>query len=135
MSRRAFFCACASVVFSLLRVTAGMHLRHAYVFVSSFRIGAVVGKHEIKWLVYLCLLSFLRFFSQCNLARSAIKSKNGCVVCRRKSQLTSVSDSTIRNVHNEAVLTYLHVCHKRGRTLGLTSRLLVDRHSFLRPRY
>lgn len=40
-----------------------------------------------------------------------------------------------RNVHNEAVLTYLHVCHKRGRTLGLTSRLLVDRHSFLRPRY
>ena len=32
-------------------------------------------------------------------------------------------------------MPYLHVCRKIGRTSRLTSRLLVDHHSFLRPRH
>ena len=69
----------------VLRVTAGM--RRAYVFVFrqfSNRCGSSGARNTMARLFVFIVI--LVIFSQCYLAGSAKKSKNGCVVCGRKSQ-------------------------------------------------
>ena len=69
------------------RVTAGMRLRRAYVFVSRqfFNTCDSSGARNTMARLFVFIV-ILVIFSQCNLAGSATKSKNGCVVCGRKSQ-------------------------------------------------
>ena len=81
------FAAHAAVKFCLLRVTAGMRPRRAYVFVSrqfSNRCGSSGARNTMARLFMFVVI--LEIFSQCYLAESAKKSKIGCVVCGRKSQ-------------------------------------------------
>ena len=85
-SRGVFCCECASRS-CLLRVTAGMRPRRAYVFVSrqfSNRCGSSGARNTMARLFVFVVI--LEIFSQCYLAESAKKSKIGCVVCGRKSQ-------------------------------------------------
>ena len=69
------------------RVTAGMRLRRAYVFVSRqfFNTCDSSGARNTMARLFVFIV-ILVIFSQCYLAGSATKSKNGCVVCGRKSQ-------------------------------------------------
>ena len=81
------FAAHAAVKFCLLRVTAGMGPRRAFVFVSrqfSNRCGSSGARNTMARLFVFVVI--LEIFSQCYLAESAKKSKIGCVVCGRKSQ-------------------------------------------------
>ena len=86
-SAEGHFAAHAAVKFCLLRVAAGMRPRRAYVFVSrqfSNRCGSSGARNTMARLFVFVVI--LEIFSQCYLAESAKKSKNGCVVCGRKSQ-------------------------------------------------
>ena len=81
------FAAHAAVKFCLLRVTAGMGPRRAFVFVSrqfSNRCGSSGARNTMALLFVFVVI--LEIFSQCYLAESAKQLKNGCVVCGRKSQ-------------------------------------------------
>ena len=71
----------------MTRVTAGMRLRRAYVFVSRqfFNTCDSSGARNTMARLFVFIV-ILVIFSQCYLAGSATKSKNGCVVSGRKSQ-------------------------------------------------
>ena len=69
------------------RVTAGMRLRRAYVFVSRQFLNTCDSSGARNTMArQFVFIVILVIFSQCYLAGSATKSKNGCVVCGRKSQ-------------------------------------------------
>ena len=69
------------------RVTAGMRLRHAYAFVSRQFLNTCDSSGARNTMARLFVfIAILVIFSQCYLAGSATKSKNGCVVFGRKSQ-------------------------------------------------
>ena len=79
LDSREAFCLRMFLIILLLRETAGMRLRRAYAGQLRQKIHNGTSIRE-KFSCYSC------HFSLCNLGESVKKSKNGCVVCGRKSQ-------------------------------------------------